>query len=58
MSATFGAADALSQGTTYLLDGYWWEVYPAGLLIMLTVIAFNLIGDALSGSIDTRSRAF
>lgn len=48
----------LSQGTTYLLGGYWWEVYPAGFLIMLTVIAFNLIGDALSGSIDTRPRAF
>ncbi len=55
-AATWGGM--LSAGTTYLLDGYWWEVYPAGLLIMLTVIAFNLIGDALSGSIDTRPSAF
>jgi len=46
----------LSQGTTYLLDGYWWEVYPVGLLIMLTVIAFNLVGDALRSAIDTRLR--
>jgi peptide/nickel transport system permease protein len=47
----------LAQGTTYLLDGYWWEVYPAGLMIMITVIAFNLIGDALSGSLDIRPRS-
>ena len=43
-SATWGGM--LSQGTTYLLDGYWWEVYPAGVLIMVTVIAFNLVGEA------------
>ncbi len=44
-AATWGGM--LSQGTTYLLDGYWWEVYPVGVLIMLAVIAFNLVGDAL-----------
>jgi peptide/nickel transport system permease protein len=46
----------LSQGTTYLLDGYWWEVYPAGFVIMLTVVAFNLVGDALRDSLDARLR--
>ncbi len=40
----------LYQGTSYLLDGYWWEVYPAGLMIMVTVIAFNLVGDSLRSS--------
>jgi peptide/nickel transport system permease protein len=44
----------LSQGTSYLLDGYWWQVYPVGLLIMLTVIAFNLVGDALRSALDVR----
>jgi peptide/nickel transport system permease protein len=44
----------LSQGTTYLLDGYWWQVYPAGVAISLTVIAFNLVGDALASSLDAR----
>lgn len=44
-SATWGGM--LSQGTTYLLDGYWWEVYPAGLLIMVTVISFNLVGESM-----------
>ena len=51
-AATWGGM--LSQGTTYLLDGYWWEVYPAGILIMLTVIAFNLVGDALRETVDAR----
>ena len=50
-AATWGGM--LSQGTTYLLDGYWWEVYPAGVLIMLTVIAFNLVGDALRETVDS-----
>jgi peptide/nickel transport system permease protein len=44
----------LAQGTTYLSDGYWWQVYPSGLAIMITVIAFNLAGDALRDSLDTR----
>lgn len=42
----------LSQGTTYLLDGYWWQVYPVGVLLVLTVIAFNLVGEALRGAFD------
>jgi peptide/nickel transport system permease protein len=46
----------LSQGTTYLLDGYWWEVYPAGLIVMVTVVAFNFIGDALRDTLDVRLR--
>ena len=46
----------LSQGTTYLLDGYWWEVYPAGVVVMLTVVAFNFIGDGLRDTLDARLR--
>ena len=44
----------LAQGTTYLSDGYWWQVYPAGLAIVITVIAFNLAGDALRDALDAR----
>jgi peptide/nickel transport system permease protein len=44
----------LAQGTTYLSDGYWWQVYPAGLAIVITVIAFNLVGDALRDALDAR----
>jgi peptide/nickel transport system permease protein len=44
----------LSQGTDYLQDGYWWEVYPALIIIVLTVVAFNFIGDALQDAFDVR----
>jgi peptide/nickel transport system permease protein len=44
----------LSDGTDYLQDGYWWQVYPALVLIVITVVAFNFIGDALQDSFDVR----
>jgi len=44
----------LSDGTTYLQDGYWWEIYPALVIIVLTVVAFNFIGDALQDAFDVR----
>lgn len=44
----------LSNGITYLYDGYWWEIYPAGIAVVLTVVAFNFIGDALRDSFDVR----
>src|SRR5579875_218689 len=46
----------LSNGTNYLYDGYWWEVYPAGVLIALTVVAFNFMGDALRDAMEVRLR--
>ncbi|MGH3396741.1 MAG: ABC transporter permease [Streptosporangiaceae bacterium] len=51
-AATWGGM--LSEGTNYLYDGYWWEVYPAGIMIALTVIAFNFIGDALRDALEVR----
>ena len=44
----------LSDGTTYLQDGYWWQVYPALIIIVITVVAFNFIGDALQDAFDVR----
>jgi peptide/nickel transport system permease protein len=44
----------LSDGTTFLQDGYWWEVYPALIIIVLTVVSFNFVGDALRDSFDVR----
>jgi peptide/nickel transport system permease protein len=44
----------LSDGTTYLQDGYWWQVYPALIIIVVTVVAFNFIGDALQDAFDVR----
>jgi peptide/nickel transport system permease protein len=39
--------EMLSTGTAYLYDGYWWQIYPPGVAILLTVLAFNFVGDAL-----------
>jgi peptide/nickel transport system permease protein len=45
----------LSNGLTYLQGGnYWWLIYPPGLAIILTCIAFNFIGDALRDAFETR----
>lgn len=44
----------LSNGVNTIFDGYWWQIYPAGIAIVLTVIAFNFIGDALRDSLDVR----
>jgi len=44
----------LSNGTTYVQDGYWWQVYPALAIIVLTVVAFNFIGDALRDAFEVR----
>jgi peptide/nickel transport system permease protein len=44
----------LSNGLNYLFDGYWWTVYPPAVILIVTVIAFNLIGDALRDSLDVR----
>jgi peptide/nickel transport system permease protein len=44
----------LSDGLTYIYDGYWWLIYPAGLAIVLTVMAFNFVGDALRDALEVR----
>jgi peptide/nickel transport system permease protein len=44
----------LSNGVNFALDGYWWEIYPAGLCIVLVVVAINFIGDALRDAFEVR----
>ncbi|HEY5091992.1 MAG TPA: ABC transporter permease [Acidimicrobiales bacterium] len=44
----------LSQGVTYIYAGEWWLIYPVGILIVLTVMALNFIGDALRDAFDVR----
>jgi peptide/nickel transport system permease protein len=48
--------DLLSNGVSYLQDGYWWQVYPVGVCIVLVVMACNLVGDAARDSLDVRLR--
>jgi len=48
--------DMLSAGLTFIYDGYWWLIYPAGLAIVLTVVGLNLVGDAVRDAFDIRLR--
>lgn len=46
----------LSSGVDFTYAGYWWLIYPAGFAIVITVVAFNLVGDALREALDVRLR--
>lgn len=47
----------LADARNYVLTGEWWlPVFP-GLCISVTVIAFNMLGDALRDRLDPRNRA-
>jgi peptide/nickel transport system permease protein len=46
----------LANGLNYLFDGYWWMVYPPAIILIITVMAFNLVGDAIRDALDVRLR--
>lgn len=48
--------DMLSAAETSLQNGYWWQVYPVGVALILVVMAANFIGDALRDAMDVRLR--
>ncbi|MBN9609192.1 MAG: ABC transporter permease [Actinobacteria bacterium] len=44
----------LSTGLQYAAVGYWWLIYPPGLAIVLVVVAFNFISDAMRDAFEVR----
>lgn len=44
----------IAVGTNYAQSGDWWEIYPTGLAIVLVVVAFNFVGDALRDAFEVR----
>jgi peptide/nickel transport system permease protein len=44
----------LNQGLNSVYDGYWWQIFPAGIAIILVVIAINFVGDALRDAFEVR----
>jgi peptide/nickel transport system permease protein len=44
----------LSQGLNAVYDGYWWQLFPPAIAIILVVIAINFIGDALRDAFEVR----
>jgi peptide/nickel transport system permease protein len=53
-AATWGGM--LSNGSSYIFAGHWWQIYPVGVLIVIVVVAFNFLGDALRDVLDVRLR--
>lgn len=45
----------VSVGRKYLMDQWWYSTLP-GLMILITVMGFNLLGDALRDILDPRIR--
>jgi peptide/nickel transport system permease protein len=44
----------LSNGVNYVYNGSWWQIWPAGLCIVVVVVAFNFIGDGLRDAFEVR----
>ena len=44
------------MNNTHVLTNYWWVWIPAGLLLLLTVLAFNLAGDGLRDAFDPKMK--
>ena len=45
-----------AEGASQMVTGEWWLFIFPGLAIMVTVLAFNLVGDALRDVLDPRMR--
>ncbi len=46
----------VQHGSQYLVNGAWWLVMFPGLAILVTVLGWNLFGDALRDILDPRTR--
>ena len=45
----------ISEGRAYFPDKWWCCIYP-GIAIFLTVLCFNLLGDAIREILDPKTR--
>lgn len=44
----------ITDGIHTLFDGYWWELWPAAIAIVVTIIAITAIGDGMYDVVDKR----
>jgi peptide/nickel transport system permease protein len=47
----------LADGREYIRDAWWIEVFP-GMMLMLTALSFNLLGDGLRDAMDTSIKEY
>ncbi len=46
----------LTHGVDNLFNGYWWQVYPVLIVLVVTVLAVRQVGDALNDLLSARAR--
>jgi ABC-type dipeptide/oligopeptide/nickel transport system permease subunit len=46
--------DLLTTGINNLFDGYWWQLWPPAIAIVLIVLAVNVVGDGLHDTVERR----
>ncbi len=46
----------VADGAQYIISGEWWVAIFPGLVLMLAVLTFNLLGDGLRDIVDPRQR--
>jgi peptide/nickel transport system permease protein len=46
----------VAEGATYIVSGEWWLAMFPGLVLMLAVFCFNLLGDGLRDLVDPQRR--
>ncbi len=46
--------DLLTTGINNLFDGYWWQLWPPAIAIVLIVLAVNLLGDGIHDMTEHR----
>jgi oligopeptide transport system permease protein len=46
--------DLLTTGIDHLFDGYWWQLWPPAVAIVLIVLAVNVVGDGLHDMVERR----
>jgi peptide/nickel transport system permease protein len=44
----------LAGGVNNFFNGYWWQLWPAAILIVATVLSVNVVGDALRDVVEQR----
>ena len=47
----------VAEGAQYIVSGEWWLALFPGITLMLTVLCFNFLGDALRDILDPRRRS-
>jgi peptide/nickel transport system permease protein len=46
--------ELLSDSMSYIFQGAWWLMYPPGLMIVITELGVNFVGDAMRQAFDPR----